>query len=136
MASTPVVESWDLKILRFCHWEDNLEIYFKSHKKLIFFNLGITVVEVCPKDVFQKHERAICITKVHPTGFCKREWKTGRGKEGERGREEKGRREEERTAFVYCLHRVCLIPLGSEMANSFLRVYQGNWMQNQPRPQK
>ena len=53
MASAPVVESWDLKILRFCHWEDNLEIYFKSHKKLIFFNSGITVVEVCPKDVFQ-----------------------------------------------------------------------------------
>lgn len=66
---------------------------------------------------------------VHPTGFCKREWKTGRGKEEEG--EKKRKREEERTAFVYCLHRVCLIPPGSEMANSFLRVYQGNWMQNQ-----
>ena len=46
----------------------------------------------------------------------------------------KRKREEERTAFVYT--ESVLFHQGSEMANSFLRVYQGNWMQNQPRPQK
>ena len=56
VANTPVGESWNLKILRFCHWEDNLEIYFKSHKKLIFFNSGITVLAIYPKDVFQNTE--------------------------------------------------------------------------------
>ena len=58
------------------------------------------------------------------------------GEEGkrERGGEKKRKREEERTAFVYT--ESVLFHQGSEMANSFLRVYQGNWMQNQPRPQK
>ena len=56
MANTPAGESWNLKILIFCHWKDNLEIYFKSHKKFIFFNSGITVLEIYPKDVFQNTE--------------------------------------------------------------------------------
>lgn len=80
-----------------------------------------------------KHGRAICLTTFILLVFVR---ESGRGEEGkrERGGEKKRKREEERTAFVYT--ESVLFHQGSEMANSFLRVYQGNWMQNQPRPQK
>ena len=62
-------------------------------------------------------------------------------KEGERRREEKEERERKKTTFVYT---VCLIPTGKWNGislmplngNSFMRVYQDNWRQNQTRPQK
>lgn len=63
---------------------------------------------------------------VHPTDFCKRE--------GVRGREEKEEREKQRTKFIYTVF--ILFHQGSEMANAFMRVYQGNWIQNQTRLQK